>query len=219
MTTVRPKGSSPAASRHRSVRRGSRGPRSGEVLLAAIFLLGAGHSMAEEALGRLFFSPAERNRLDTARETAIANANRPRQQVVASSPAIAPSRVLTLNGIVRRSDGESTVWVNGAPIDSGSTAADLSIRNVGTNLAGIRITDVGRTIRLKVGQSAEAITGVVEESFERKHTLPAAAPLRSPGDPPSSPGEIGDATSDATDPLAGENRVRRRGTRHGDEDR
>lgn len=74
------------------------------LLLPLALLLNAGNLPAqEEALGRLFLTPAERTALDRQRHIAPgANASRPDQE----------SR-LTINGEVRRSSGRNTRWING----------------------------------------------------------------------------------------------------------
>lgn len=65
--------------------------------------------MAEpQALGRLFFTPAERAALDRARAGIPADSDQ-------TSTVIAPKRATRLNGFVERSDGKATVWVDGEP--------------------------------------------------------------------------------------------------------
>ena len=69
----------------------------------------------EPPLGRLFLTPEQRAALDNARR------NRIRAEALAAAadkkPKIPPARSVTINGVVSRSDGESTVWVNGHPTE------------------------------------------------------------------------------------------------------
>jgi len=60
------------------------------------------HASAPRAdgLGRLFFTPQQRAQLELAQAQRSAAENR-------------PAGALTLNGIVQRSDGARTVWING----------------------------------------------------------------------------------------------------------
>ena len=58
---------------------------------------------AEEALGRLFFTPEKRAALERSRKLNLRQA----QQV--------EGETMSLNGIVRRSDGSGTAWINGRP--------------------------------------------------------------------------------------------------------
>lgn len=69
-------------------------------LVAAIALV-AGTVSAQTPLGRLFFTPEERAALD---------AGGPVHAEAETQTEIAPRR---LDGIVRRSDGRGTVWING----------------------------------------------------------------------------------------------------------
>jgi hypothetical protein len=58
---------------------------------------------AEEALGRLFFTPERRQALD-----------RQRQLNIQDSKPVNEDPTLTINGMVTRSSGKRTSWVNGA---------------------------------------------------------------------------------------------------------
>ncbi len=138
-------------------------------------ILCAMNAHGQESLGRLFHTPAERIRLDAMRTEAIARANRPVAAVTEEAPPPPAPRTLTLNGIVRRSDGEATVWVNGKAMDAAPGTRDVMPGSLGRDAAGFHLPESGRRVRLKVGQSVEATSGVVEESYSRRRTLPAAA--------------------------------------------
>jgi hypothetical protein len=132
-------------------------------------------AQAQQPLGRLFFTPEERARLDASRKEALANAARPKAAAPAAAPRPAPTaRVLTLNGIVHRSDGETIIWVNGKPVPHRGGAATVAPGSVGADTAGLVLTESGRRVRLKVGQSVEANSAVVEEGYKRRRTLPTA---------------------------------------------
>lgn len=66
------------------------------------------------ALGRLFFTPEERAALDRQRQLGVEE----------SQPAEAAA--LSINGIVRPSGGNATVWINGTPQDSSNITAGES---------------------------------------------------------------------------------------------
>ena len=124
---------------------------------------------ADASLGRLFFTPAERQALEEARRKNV------RAEVQATEkPARPPVRNVTVSGVVRRSDGESTVWVNGKPVD-GATADGLKVRVTAGQQAAVIVHEPaqGHTLRLKVGQRADILTGRIEEGYERRQ---AAAP-------------------------------------------
>ncbi len=56
--------------------------------------------------GTLFFTREQRDRLDRARK---------RGEVVEENEATAPETPPVINGVLRRSDGKTTVWVDGKP--------------------------------------------------------------------------------------------------------
>jgi hypothetical protein len=70
-------------------------------LLLAIALTPA--ARAEETLGRLFFTPERRQALD-----------RQRQLNIQDSKQVVEDPTLTINGMVTRSSGKRTSWINGA---------------------------------------------------------------------------------------------------------
>jgi hypothetical protein len=174
--------------------------------LLCLLLMASGLSpvwAADASLGRLFFTPAERQALEDARRRNI------RAEVqAAEKPARPPVRNVTVSGLVRRSDGESTVWVNGKPVD-GTTADGLKVRvTAGQAAVILHEPERGRTVRLKVGQHADVITGRVEESYQRREAVPPPAaspePEAAPAQPSrASPSRKGDDADDEPD-QAGE---------------
>ena len=76
-----------------------------ERLLAVVLLLACGGAMAAE-FGTLLSTPEERERLERLRR------GEPAEQRVAP----APSRPNEVTGFVKRSDGRSTVWIDGVPL-------------------------------------------------------------------------------------------------------
>lgn len=83
--------------------------------LMALFLGGLGECVAADP-GRLFYTPAERAQLEAARASNAAPARR------SESGRAAPLR---FDGVVIRSDGRSTSWVNGQPRPGASAAGGL----------------------------------------------------------------------------------------------
>ncbi len=83
-------------------------------ILASVFvpcLLASGHVFAEPSeMGRLFYTPAQREQLETARTRNTTQRDRASQAVIPSAPP--PQRY---DGIVIRSDGKTTRWVDGKP--------------------------------------------------------------------------------------------------------
>ncbi len=149
-------------------------------LIMAVLLVGAAIPALgqEPSLGRLFLTPDQRAALDNARR------NRIRAEALAAAadkkPKIPLARTVTINGVVNRSDGEATVWVNGQPTD-GETADGMRVVVAPGSDSSIvlREPEKGRRIRLKVGQRADLLSGRIEESYERP-SIAAPPPPPSP---------------------------------------
>jgi hypothetical protein len=141
-----------------------------------------------DSVGRLFYTPAQRARLDTRRAEALANANRPPAAPVAAAPRALPPQVVTLNGVVRRNDGTTTVWVNGRPVNDRFHEADITAGSIARESVALDFASSRRRVRLKVGQSVEATSGVVEEGYRRRRTLHSAVvPAEGSPAPPPTP--------------------------------
>ncbi|MGH8580510.1 MAG: hypothetical protein ACREVK_10465 [Gammaproteobacteria bacterium] len=86
-------------------------------LWTVIVISGAPMAAKGAELGRLFTTPQERAALDELRREGPKPVAAPEKVAppVTSEPAPAakPPQPITVNGLVRRSDGANTVWVNG----------------------------------------------------------------------------------------------------------
>ncbi len=139
----------------------------------------------EPPLGRLFLTPEQRAALDNARR------NRIRAEALAAAadnkPKIPVAKSVTINGVVSRSDGESTVWVNGRPTDGETEDGMRVVISPGTNSSVVvREPEKGRRVRLKVGQHADMVTGRVQEGYEARRLQAveaAASAQRAPAAP------------------------------------
>ncbi len=149
-------------------------------LIAAVLLTAlATPGIAQEpSLGRLFLTPEQRATLDNARR------NRIRAEALAATvdkkPKIPPARNVTINGIVSRSDGESTIWVNGRPTE-GQTEDGMrvTISPGSPSAVVLREPEKGKRVRLKVGQRADLLSGRIQESYEQRR-IPVAPPPSEP---------------------------------------
>ncbi len=135
-------------------------------IVPALLLLLSGAAVAEDNLGRLFFTPAQRADLDRARVAAATNASRP--AAVQAQPKAPPPKMVTLNGIVRRSDGETTVWVNNKPLHERFGDAEINAGSIAREGVGINLPASGKQVRLKVGQTVDATSGQVAESYDHR---------------------------------------------------
>jgi len=122
---------------------------------------------AQERLGRLFFTPAQRASLDVARSQRARTtlATEKTDEVAAPVP-----QSITYSGVLRRSDGKTTVWLNNQPvhdrISAGAAAIVGRVRPDGS--VTLQVPQSGRSVTLKPGQSVELLSGSVEEGYARR---------------------------------------------------
>jgi hypothetical protein len=127
-------------------------------------------AVAADGLGRLFFTPAQRTQLDTAR------AQRDRRGPITAESEPTPAQgpdVVTYSGVVRRNDGKTTVWINGKPITERTRGNDVSVSGVRNDGAiSVAVPQAARSTSLRVGQSVDVASGTIEEPYTRRATIP-----------------------------------------------
>lgn len=121
-------------------------------LLASVILLAlAGNpAAAAEDLGRLFFTPQQRQDLDRRRQANI------------QESAVTVNSSLTVNGQVSRSHGKTTVWINGVPQES--TRRPLDPARV--SLPGGQGDTSESSVTVKIGQTLDKVRGQVKDPIE-----------------------------------------------------
>ena len=132
------------------------------LLIVCAMTLGSA-ATAAEPLGRFFFTPAERARLDQAR---IQKQRAPQAVIADAVTRPPPTEVITYSGIVRRSDGKSILWLNNRPAEEKEALSALPVKGrVGADGAvTLYVPQTGNTVQLKVGQRAELQTGTIAEA-------------------------------------------------------
>ena len=126
--------------------------------ISLIALLGAAADAgAQQSLGRLFFTPEQRAALDARRKARIPD--KPAAAVTAESPT---TRV---DGLVMRSSGRSTVWVNGEPAPDGVEQEGLRVRPDRSDPGQVSVTvgDSARKFDLRVGEKLDRGSGEVRD--------------------------------------------------------
>ena len=112
---------------------------------------------AEEALGRLFFTPEHRQQLDQQRE-----------RNTLDKPQIMTVPTLTVDGIVARSSGKRTAWINGNPQHENETGNGLTVtqrrgdpgRVMVQSGASPNVTArVGNTLNRNTGEANDLLNG------------------------------------------------------------
>jgi hypothetical protein len=123
---------------------------------------------AEDELGRLFFTPERRQALD-----------RQRQFNIQEKQEIPEDPTLTINGVVTRSSGKRTVWLNGvAQNDNEKPSGVTIIPNrkapgkvvVQPSDADARNAKVGETVNRNTGEATDLL-GDGEISINRAATV------------------------------------------------
>ena len=166
------------------------------IILMIASMLPWGITNSAEPLGRLFFTPAQRTALDAGKQ-----ASKPR----AATAAPREQRALKLNGVVTRSDNETTVWVNGRAVgNNGTSVPDVAASAADPAAARVKLRGMGTQVKLRVGQSLDRSTGKVTEAYES-----AAAGRSAPNstrkksiDPPAGKIPSSDETAGSSDPLS-----------------
>jgi hypothetical protein len=125
-------------------------------LVLTLLIASHGGLVASAELERLFFSPQERESLDRQRRG---------EKVAPGTPA-----ELTITGYVKRSDGKSTVWVDGQPLRATNRQADQS--SVDSN------PDAASGVQIKRTPEEG------EPSKETKRAKPRSTPSRPPAPKP-----------------------------------
>jgi hypothetical protein len=114
-----------------------------------MFLFFSEFCVAQE-LGRLFFTPEQRQALDARRRARLPD--RP------NAPAVA-SPTTRLNGYVQRENGKSTVWVNGEPLPETAPEAP----RIGAGRVTVNVGESGARAGLRPGETLDRGTGEVKD--------------------------------------------------------
>lgn len=141
--------------------------------LAVLVLSGAA---AAQDIGRLFTTAPERSTLNQLRIEAQFARPEPEaeavpEQVAQPQPPTGPSvSRLEVNGVVRRSGGPTTVWVNGAQVERGVVSREGLRVDPGRRIVDgvqVRLPSGLRSVRLKPGQAIDVNSGTLVDAFER----------------------------------------------------
>ena len=164
-------------------------------LVASLIVPATGKTV--EPLGRLFFTPAQRSSLNAGKLIGT-----PRSSL---APAVLGPREVTLNGVVTRSDGESTVWINGRSLDR-RPASGVSATASGSDPAAARVKLGGapNAVKMRVGQRLQRSSGKIAEPYEssggrtevampvRKEKGPATGDKQAPSNLQTAPRQVSD---------------------------
>ncbi|GHU33949.1 hypothetical protein AGMMS50256_26870 [Betaproteobacteria bacterium] len=128
-------------------------------LLYALLLPGIiPSSVSAQELGPLFFTPEQRQELDRQREFGP-----PGQQKISGDPTpIDPP--LTIDGVVTRSSGKRTVWINGVAQDGQETVQGVTVTPNRKNPGMVVVQpEAGPAARASVGNTLNRNTGEISD--------------------------------------------------------
>jgi hypothetical protein len=138
------------------------------LLIAALLLAAAQFAQAADPVGRIFYTPEQRDQLDSLRT----------QKAVAIQSRDEPvPEFVTYKGIVRSSDGKATVWVNNEALSEAELRDKQSIAGRVDRNGQILLQTpqaASRQLQLKVGQSAELLSGRIDEPYAVQRAAPVA---------------------------------------------
>jgi hypothetical protein len=121
--------------------------RSLSLLIGTLLWALAATAESAENLGRLFFTPQQRQDLDRRRQANI------------QESAVTVNSSLTVEGQVSRSQGKSTVWINGVPQESSRKPPDP------TRVA-IPMGEGETSVSVKIGQTLDKVRGRIKDPIE-----------------------------------------------------
>jgi hypothetical protein len=115
---------------------------------AAVLLACAGALAQESSIGKLFFTPDRRAALDGQRQFDVQQAR------------VIEGDKLSVDGVVKRSSGKSTVWINGVAHHDRTVASEVQPRISDRNPGRVVLqAGDGPPASLRVGQSINRTTG------------------------------------------------------------
>lgn len=117
-----------------------------------------------DPVGRLFFTPEQRAAFDLHRNTGVS----PSIPVAGASASPLQGGEITLNGIVKRSDGRSTLWVNQVAQYENDAGLGGKTPRRHANLPNIQVfvPALGKAVNLKVGQTLDTESREIRESYQ-----------------------------------------------------
>ena len=130
------------------------------ILLLAVPVL----CLAQEDLGRLFYSPEQRQALDAGKRIVVKSTAKAR-----APQAKTKTEDVALRGVVTRSDGERTVWINNEAYHNNSPkGVSVKIHPANPASAEISLGTSKKTVPVKVGEQLDGETGMVRQYKARE---------------------------------------------------
>ena len=139
------------------------------IVVTALSLTACAAAAAE--FGRMFFTPEQRATLDKSRK----QNTRAESDGDFKPPAPPVPQNVSVTGLIRRSDGKYSIWLNNRVVNehqAGAINASVGRRD---NQVRLKAPDGGRSVDVKVGQTVEILSGTIEENYKRRAAPKSAA--------------------------------------------
>lgn len=153
-----------------------------KICIAVVLILGlAPAAHAEVVFGRFYTTPKQREQLDEARRSQPEKITLtiPEQEIPETiNGTVAPvTSSIMLNGIVYRSDGKNTAWINHNSTNQGNVETQythVDEKDVGSNKVIIHLPGSGERVPMKVGEEYDVNSKQIRDHM--KDPAPAASP-------------------------------------------
>ena len=175
-----------------------------------VFTLLVSQTSLAQFQGKIFTTPEERAYLDALRQDFLKRTEEQGFDIDKAEPPPLPVTETeqpenttlveyTLGGIMTRSDGSRTVWLNNQPVAEASLPANMSLLTEGS-LVMLRITVDATRYQLKPGQTLIASTGEIQEAWQRiSKPVEAAGPTTTSSDAEAEDSASQESADDAQD--------------------
>lgn len=122
----------------------------------------------DAALGRLFLTPERRAALEALRQANVQVQTKPSETDNEPAPVVEVPSV-SLDGIVLRSQGRATLWMNGRPLADRQTDGNLTLHANPQHPGAARLRSGDNSAEVQVGQSLN------RSNLEATDLVPAGA--------------------------------------------
>ena len=120
-----------------------------------------------DSSGRLFTTSEQRAELDKMRR----HSHHKRVGKSWAENAAVAKKSLAINGVVVRSDGKNTAWVNGKSnlkTNKPEVGVEIYSQNIKSDSVTITLSNLNKWVTLKPGQIVDPVTGKISDSYKVK---------------------------------------------------
>ncbi|MGJ8689563.1 MAG: hypothetical protein ACSHXZ_08590 [Gammaproteobacteria bacterium] len=141
------------------------------VWLVCVLAFGTNSSAANaQDFGKIFSTAQQRAYLDRQREELLSELNEQERLAVLAQPVVSESlelapRLVHMGGVVRKANGNHTVWLNGVPVNSFDLPSNVSLE-FQRGMGMLRVRSVSGEYIVRPGQTLNADDGAIREDYE-----------------------------------------------------